>query len=145
MLGVHAQELLLFLDACMLKQRLPDAAFEKFEELSSKQLEGLHKLVKDLQVSPLKSSRTISCEQIFLFCLLPATVSKHVSHWTLSCKAFAKLKRMCMHSDFSSCGNATSLKDFWMVSLFCMLPSSNLVPLEPCIVAVASAGSPPIP
>ena len=50
MLGVHAQELLLFLDACMLKQRLPDAAFEKFEELSSKQLEGLHKLVKDLQV-----------------------------------------------------------------------------------------------
>ena len=44
------QELLHFLDACMLKQRLPDAAFEKFEELSSKQLEGLHKLVKDLQV-----------------------------------------------------------------------------------------------
>lgn len=44
------QDMLQFLDACMLKQRLPDAAFEKFEQLSSKQLEGLHRLIKDLQV-----------------------------------------------------------------------------------------------
>lgn len=47
-----AQVLLQFLDACMLKQRLPDAAFSKFEQLSSKQLEGLHKLIKELQVHP---------------------------------------------------------------------------------------------
>ena len=47
----------------MLKQRLPDAAYEKFEELSSKQLEGLHKLVKDLQVLPLKFLESMSFEQ----------------------------------------------------------------------------------
>ncbi|KAK9832763.1 hypothetical protein WJX84_007809 [Apatococcus fuscideae] len=48
-----SKDMLQFLDACMLKQRLPDAAFEKFEQLSSKQLEGLHRLIKDLQVARL--------------------------------------------------------------------------------------------
>ncbi len=60
------QVLLQFLDACMLKQRLPDAASEKFQQLSSKQLEGLHKLIKELQVKYLPISHNICHGQCLL-------------------------------------------------------------------------------